>query len=94
MDSAHHLIPIPDPGAVSRVLEGETVLVLPHRGRVNVLNELGEFIWQRVDGHNTLDDIVEAVCCEYAVPEAQAQQDVLDFLRLLAEKGALHLESR
>jgi hypothetical protein len=88
------LYPIPSPDTISRVLEGETVLVLPTRGLVNVLNELGQYVWNLIDGHRSVEDIVTEVCNEYNVSSEQARQDVMSFLQLLSEKGALVLESR
>lgn len=88
------LYPVPDPQAISREMDGETILVLPQQGKVNVLNELGQFVWSRVDGTQSVEEIVSAVCNEYDVTQDQARQDVLSFLQLLAEKGALQLENR
>lgn len=86
--------PVPESNAISRLLEGETVLVLPHRGTVNVLNELGQFVWKQVNGSQSVEQIVAAVCKEYAVMPEQARQDVVAFLQTLEQKGALRLESR
>jgi hypothetical protein len=61
---------------------------------VNVLNELGQFVWRFVDGKQSVEAIVTEVCREYDVSDEQARQDVLSFLQLLADKGALRLETR
>ena len=88
------LYPVPSPQTVSRVVDGEMVLVLPQRGVVDVVNELGQFVWLRVDGTHSVEDIVMAVCSEYDVTTDQARKDVLAYLQDLAGKGALHLESK
>jgi hypothetical protein len=81
----------PLPGVVGQVIEGEAVLVLPERGEVKVLNQVGARIWQLADGHRTLGDIVAVICAEYAVEPAQAQADVLEFAAELERKGVVKL---
>lgn len=83
----------PAPGVVSRIIEGEAVIVLPEQGRVKVLNEVGSRIWTLADGHRTLESIVETICQEYAVTPAQAQADALAFVEELVRGGALAVSS-
>ncbi|MCI0521419.1 MAG: PqqD family protein [Chloroflexi bacterium] len=88
-------IPAPAPGVVGRVIPGEgsapmeAVLVLPARGQVKVLNELGAKIWSLLDGRRSVREIAAALCAEYAVGREQAEQDTLEFLNHLAGRGAV-----
>jgi len=82
--------PIPD--VVRRTVAGETFLV-PIRGRlaelqeIFVLNEVGAWVWDRLDGWKAPADIVVDVAREFAVTEAQALRDIEDFFHQLAEAG-------
>lgn len=43
------------------------------------LNEVGAFIWEKIDGSKTLAEIVQEVIAEYDVDEKTASQDILHF---------------
>lgn len=81
--------PAPNPTVVGRVVEGEAVLVLPERGEVKVLNEVGARIWELVDGSRTVREIVDTICAEYDVEVAQAESDTLAFVAELESKGII-----
>lgn len=75
---------------VQREVAGETFLV-PIHGHVAdlqelfVLNEVGRFLWDRLDGSTSVDDLVGAVVAEFEVGEVQARRDVEAFLGKLEE---------
>ena len=77
---------------VQREVAGETFLV-PIRGHVAqfqelfVLNEVGSWLWERLDGHKRLDDLVTSVVAEYEVEPGQAEEDIRLFVQQLAEAG-------
>lgn len=77
---------VPQPHVVAQVMANEAVLLMPARGEVKVLNEVGARMWTLFDGKRTLDQIAALVCTEYAVERAQAEQDVLHFANELAER--------
>jgi coenzyme PQQ biosynthesis protein PqqD len=81
--------PIPNPAVQGRRLDNEAVLVLPERGEVKVLNEVGALIWQLADGTRTVAEIVTSVCAEYQVSQTQAEADVLEFIDELQAKAIL-----
>jgi coenzyme PQQ biosynthesis protein PqqD len=81
--------PIPNPAVQGRRLDNEAVLVLPDRGEVKVLNEVGALIWQLADGTRTIAEIVTSVCTEYQVTQTQAEADVLEFIEELQAKAIL-----
>lgn len=86
--------PIKIPGIVGRLVGEEAVVILPEKGQVKVLNEVGARIWTLADGRNTIRDIINAICEEYKVPTEQAEADVLDFIRLLIDKNVLELKHK
>ena len=74
---------------MGRIVDGEAVLLLPAKGKVKVLNEVGAFIWSKVDGVNTVRDISESIQGEYDVDHREAKQDTLLFLIDLEERGVI-----
>lgn len=77
---------------VQREVAGETFLV-PIRGHLAqmqelfALNEVGRWLWERLDGERGLEDLVVGLTAEFDVDEVQARQDILRFLHDLAEAG-------
>ncbi len=72
-----------------RQLEKEAVLVLPDKGEVKVLNEVGARIWQLIDGCRTVREIAAEVCTEYSVTQTAAEADTVEFISQLAAKGLI-----
>ena len=70
----------------------EAVLVLPHTGKIEVLNEVGARIWSLSDGSRTVAEISQAICAEYNVNPDDAQQDVLEFIEKLHLKGIIEIK--
>ena len=72
----------------SRVI-GEDLILVPVKSNVAdmneifTLNEVGRFIWDCIDGVNTLDDIVNLVISVFDVERDMAIIDVSDFLNRL-----------
>ena len=79
---------------VARVIAGETILV-PIRGQVGDLNaiynlnEVGTFIWQRLDGHANVRHIVDAVQSEFEVTPEDAERDIEQFIDSLHAAGVI-----
>ena len=76
---------------VGRRIAGETILV-PIRGnladmeRIFALNPMGEFIWERLDGKNSLETICRSITAEFAVDSAKAEEDVKRFIGELIDQ--------
>jgi hypothetical protein len=76
---------------VSRNIQGELVIV-PIRSGVGDLNSLytlnpvGCVLWEFMNDEHTVSEMVQRVCDEFEVTEAQAQPDIESFLvSLVAE---------
>jgi hypothetical protein len=80
------MVPIPNPGVVSRLINNEAVLVLPTRGKIQVLNEVGARIWNLIDGSRTAGDIISLIESEYLVSSEDAKRDTMLFLSQLADR--------
>jgi hypothetical protein len=88
------MIPSPNPAVVSRVIKDEAVLVLPARGQVKVLNEVGARIWSLVDGKRTVGNIIATIEAEYAVSAEVALNDTSFFLDQLANREIISFSQR
>jgi hypothetical protein len=86
--------PIPAPGVVGRVVEDEAVLVLPERGEVKVLNEVGARIWELANGQRPVSEIAASICEEYEVDLEVAAADTLEFLADLEFRGVIRVSDK
>ena len=84
---------------VYRRIGDETVLVpikdnVGDMGSIYNLNEVGAFVWEKIDGRRRLTDIKEMMIAEYDVGSAQAEKDLLELIGQLEEIGSIFKESR
>jgi hypothetical protein len=84
--------PAPAEHVRGRCLDREAVVVLPDRGEVKVLNEVGAQIWLLADGTRSVRDIVVALCAKYEAPFAVIEADTLKFLAELQHKGLITIQ--
>ena len=80
-------IPVRNPDIIGRMVDNETVLVMPQQGQVKVLNEVGGAIWEMTDGKRTIAEIAERICTQFAVDLNTAQADTLKFFAELIDRG-------
>ncbi len=65
------------------------LVVLPGKAEVKVVNPVGISVFALLDGHHTVEQIVDAVCEEYETDRRTATEDVAAFLAQLEEHGML-----
>jgi len=83
-----------DPSIVSRNIAGEFILVPLRRKVADVesiytMNEVGGRIWELVDGERSVGEILGMVIEEFEVQPAEAEADVVGFLRQLEKVQAV-----
>jgi hypothetical protein len=61
--------------------------VLPGRGEVKVLNEVGSRVYALIDGKRTIGELVRQIADEFEVTPDQAAADVNEFLSVLEAEG-------
>ncbi len=81
--------PAPAEHVRERLLDHEAVVVLPDKGEVKVLNEVGAQIWMLADGTRSVREIVAALCTEFEAVPAIVEADTLKFLAELQQKGLI-----
>ena len=79
---------------VKREIAGDTILVpvgktVYESNGLFLLNELGSFLWDRLEQAETADELLQNILEEYEVSEAEARTDLTEFLRELEKMGIL-----
>ena len=74
------------PETISRIIGQEAVIILPIRGELKVVNDVGARIWELADGTRTIADLIGIICEEYEVIREQADMDILDFIQQMVDK--------
>lgn len=82
------------PGFVEKQIGEDTILVpisnqVAQMSEVFTLNELGTFIWQRIDGNKNIQAIVDDVLNNYDATEQIVISDVSDFVTAALNKGVI-----
>ena len=75
------------PDAAYRTYDGQATIVLPSLARVNVLNEVGSSIWDRIDGQRSLQEILDGIVEEFDIGRDQAAADLQAFVADLRANG-------
>ncbi|QGY39091.1 PqqD family peptide modification chaperone [Pseudodesulfovibrio cashew] len=55
------------------------------------LDEMGSFVWQRIDGRRSVRAIAQALVEEYEVQPREAELSVTAFLKTLGQRGIIGL---
>lgn len=63
------------------------ILFDPDTGEAYGINPVGVFIWKRLDGHHTTDEIYNELCKNCEDMPADAKLYIQDFIEVLVEKG-------
>ena len=79
---------------VKRDIAGDTILVpvgktVYDSNGLFILNELGSFLWDRLEAAENEAELLHAVLNEYEVTENVAEKDLRTFLDKLREMGIL-----
>ncbi|MBU7007242.1 PqqD family protein [Phosphitispora fastidiosa] len=72
---------------ITRVIDGEAVIMDPQQGKVLALNEVGSFIWELLDGARSKEDILAEICREFNVGREVAAADLEEFIAVLKSKS-------
>jgi hypothetical protein len=86
---------MPSEDVVAREIEGE-ILIVPLASGIGdaedelyTLNETGQAIWQKLDGHRTLGDVAILLAEEFNTPLPDLEKDVLGFVGELTKRRIL-----
>lgn len=85
----------PSEDVVARKIEGEIIIVPLVAGmgdtddELFTLNETGKAIWERLDGHRSLQDVIGELAAEYEAAEREIKADVLGLVGELVSRRML-----
>ena len=68
-------------------LQGELLLLNSATGVCVSLDPMGTRMWQLIQEHRALHNVLDALLHEYEVTEAQCEQDLLGFVAQMLEDG-------
>ena len=71
---------------ITRVIDGEAVIMDPQQGKVLALNQVGSFIWELLDSPHSQGDLLDKICREFNVGREEAAADLEEFLAVLKSK--------
>jgi len=66
-----------------REIDGSIVIISPEHSMVHELNPTASFVWKRVDGRRTADEIAEQLAAEFDVTRESALADVHELVESL-----------
>jgi hypothetical protein len=81
-----------DSNIVTRRIADETLLI-PVRGhladlqRLFVLEGIGEYVWERLDGKSSVGEIIDAIVEDFDVTREEADRDLQEFIHRLKDAG-------
>lgn len=74
---------------ISTNMDGETVMMSIERGEYYGLGGIGGFLWDLLEKPISIESLIQAVCNEYEVEEAQCESDILHFADLLLKNKTI-----
>ncbi len=83
----------PSEDVVVRDIEGELIIVPLVAGLADLedalftVNESGRAIWDRLDGQQTVEQIIGELAVEYDAPTEELRADVIGFLEEVLQRG-------
>ena len=81
-----------NPDVSWRSIEGQAVLIHNRLGEIQVLNELGTYIWENLDLESS--SLARNIAEQYEVSQDDAERDILEFVETLRTSGALADDDR
>jgi len=84
-------VPVRNPNIIGRMTDDEAVLVIPQKGQVKVINEVGAVVWELIDGKRDVGQIVDEVCSQFDVDRVAAEADTLNFISELIKREIIFI---
>jgi len=83
--------PTRNPEVLGRMADDEAVLVMPQKGQVKVLNEVGSVVWELIDGKRNILQIVEEICVQFDVDKDTVEADIIKFVADLVNREIIFI---
>lgn len=72
-------------------VENEGLLIHGQKGKVRTVNYVGDFIWNLIDGHKSVAQIVDQVKSEFNYQVDTIKSDVIHYLQELSDRSLIYL---
>lgn len=80
-----------DPDVSWRNIEGQAVLLHNRFGEIQVLNEMGTYVWENLD--KDLDTLAAEIAKNYEMPLEVVLTDLNEFLGTLVNSGSITISA-
>jgi hypothetical protein len=67
------------------------LLIHGQKGKVRTVNLVGDFIWNLIDGHKSVAQIIEQVKSEFSYQVDTIKSDVFHYLQELSDRSLIYL---
>jgi len=95
METIFKKILVPSENIVAREIEGELIIIPLVSGigdldnELFTLNDTGKVIWKKLDGKNTIQDVITALTSEFDASEDIITKDVVGLIEELTRRRML-----
>jgi hypothetical protein len=86
------IIPIQNEEVYYHKVENEGLLVHGQKGKVRTVNRVGDFIWNLIDGHNSVAQIIDQVKSKFTYQVDTIKTDVIHYLQELSDRSLIYLK--
>ena len=86
-------VPVRNPEIIAKLADDEAVLVMPQKGQVKVINEVGAVIWELIDGKRTIENIIKEIIAQFDVDPVTAESDVSNFIKELYKRDMINFST-
>lgn len=81
------------PDLLSTEVDGELVMMDLDSGRYIYLDRTGSAVWRELDQPRKVADLCQSLSERYEAPPGEIERDVLELLRLMADKNLIRLHA-
>ena len=85
-------IPVQNEEVVYQKVENDGILAHGQKGKVRVVNPVGAYIWDLIDGQTPVDEIVNRVKSSFFYQYDSIHSDVIHYLQQLSERSLIYLK--
>lgn len=75
-----------------RSIDGETIIIGVDDDYIHLLNDLGSFIWEKLQAGTNLNELVNNICEAFDVDSSTAKKDATEFISKLQDKNLIKLQ--
>lgn len=77
-----------------RTIDGFSYIYIENEKRLLKLNEVGGFIWEKINGTKTVKQIIKICLSEYEGDKEEITQAVLEFFDILLKEKVIKISQR